>query len=75
MIAEGNKQFLKNLCLFLKQGMLSTFFKAYAWVFSGIRLKVIGDFGFCKFCKVFLVFCTNVVTEIILNLILVKYLS
>ena len=39
MIAEGKKEFLKKLCLILKQGMLSTFLVAYAWVFSGISLK------------------------------------
>ena len=50
--------------------MLSTFFVAYAWVFSGISLKDIGDFCFYKLCKTFLAFYTNVVTEVILNLIL-----
>ena len=39
MIVEGKKEFLKKLCLILKQGMLSTFLVAYAWVFSGISLK------------------------------------
>ena len=39
MIEKGKKGFLKKLCLILKQGMLSTFFVAYAWVFSGISLK------------------------------------
>ena len=38
MIVEGKKEFLKKLCI-LKQGMLSTFLVAYAWVFSGISLK------------------------------------
>ena len=28
---------------------------------------------FCKFCKTFLVFCTNAVTEVILNLLLTLY--
>ena len=28
---------------------------------------------FCKFCKTFLVFCTNAVTEVTLNLILTLY--
>ena len=32
----------------------------------------IGDFCFCEFCKTFLVSCTNVVTEVILNLVLRK---
>ena len=39
MIVEGKKEFLKKLCLILKQGMLSTFLVAYTWVFSGISLK------------------------------------
>ena len=39
MIVEGKKEFLKKLCLILKQGMLSTFVVAYALVFSGISLK------------------------------------
>ena len=39
IIVEGKKEFLKKLCLILKQGMLSTFLIAYAWVFSGISLK------------------------------------
>ena len=39
MIVEGKKEFLKKLCLILKQGMLSTFLVAYAWVFSGISLQ------------------------------------
>ena len=39
MIVEGKKEFLKRLCLILKQGMLSTFLVAYAYVFSGISLK------------------------------------
>ena len=39
MIVEGKKEFLKKLCLILKQGMLSTFVVAYAWAFSGISLK------------------------------------
>ena len=39
MIVEGKKEFLKKLCLILKQGMLSTFLVAYAWVFWGISLK------------------------------------
>ena len=33
MIVEGKKEFLKKLCLVLKQGMFSTFLVAYAWVF------------------------------------------
>ena len=33
------KEFLKKLCLILKQVMLSTFLVAYAWVFPGISLK------------------------------------
>ena len=52
--------------------MLSTFLVAYAWVFSGISLRRYWDFCFCKFCKTFLFFCTDVVTEVILNLILGK---
>ena len=39
MVLEGKEEFLKNLCLVLKQRMLSTFLIAYAWVFSGIGLK------------------------------------
>ena len=39
MIVEGKKEFLKRLCLILKQEMLSTFLVAYAYVFSGISLK------------------------------------
>ena len=39
MIVEGKKEFLKKLCLILKQGMLSTFLVAYAQGFSGISLK------------------------------------
>ena len=39
MIVEGKREFLKKLCLILKQGMLLTFPVAYAWVFSGISLK------------------------------------
>ena len=39
MTAEEKKEFLKKLCLTLKQGMLSTFLVAYACVFSGISLK------------------------------------
>ena len=39
MIVEGKKEFLKKLCLILKQEMLSTFLVAYAWDFSGIILK------------------------------------
>ena len=33
MIVEGKKEFLKKLCLVLKQGIFSTFLVAYAWVF------------------------------------------
>ena len=33
MLVEGKKEFLKKLCLILKQGMLSTFRVAYACVF------------------------------------------
>ena len=72
MIVEGKKEFLKKLCLILKQGMLSKFLVAYAWVFSGISLKRFEDFCFCKFCKTFVVFCTNVVKVVIPNLILGK---
>ena len=40
MTAEEKKEFLKKLCLILKQGMLSTFLVAYAcFFFSGISLK------------------------------------
>ena len=39
MIVEGKKEFLKRFCLILNQGMLSTFFVVYAWVFSSISLK------------------------------------
>ena len=39
MIVEGKKEFLKKFCLILKQGMLSAFLVAHAWVFSGISLK------------------------------------
>ena len=39
VIVEGRKEFLKKLCLILKQGMLSTFLVAYECVFSGISLK------------------------------------
>ena len=70
MIVEGKKNFLKNFCLALKQGVLSTFLVAYPWVFSGISLKGYWNFCFCKFCKAFLVFCTKVVTEVIRNLIM-----
>ena len=70
---EEKKEFLKKLYLILKQWMLSTFSVIYAWVFTGISLRrYFGHFCFCKFCKTFLVFCTNVVTEVILNLILGK---
>ena len=73
MIVEGKKEILKKLCLILKQRMLSTFLVAYACVFFRyLSGKDIEDFCFCKFCKTFLVFCTNVVTEVILNLILGK---
>ena len=70
MIVEGKKEFLKKLYLILKQGMLSAF--AYAWVFSGISLKRYWVILFFKFCKTFLVFCTNVVIEVVLNLFLGK---
>ena len=72
MIVKRKKKFLKKLCLILKQEILSTFRVAYALAFSGINLKIYWGFSFCKFCKTSLVFCTNVVTEVILNLILVK---
>ena len=39
MIVEGKKEFLKKLCLILKQEMLPMFLVAYAWVFAGISLK------------------------------------
>ena len=39
MIVEGEKEFLKKLCLILKQGIFSTFLVAYALGFSGISLK------------------------------------
>ena len=68
MDVERKKESLKKLRLVLKKGMLSKFLVAYAW-FSGISLK--STWSFC-FCKEFLVFCTNVVTEVILNLILDK---
>ena len=71
MDVERKKESLKKLRLVLKKGMLSKFLVAYAWV-SGISLKSTWNFCFCKFCKEFLVFCTNVVTEVILNLILDK---
>ena len=70
VIVEGKKMFLKKLYLILKQGMLSTFL--VAWVFSDISLKGYWRLCFCKFYKAFLVFCTNVVTELIPNLILGK---
>ena len=54
MIAEGKKEFLKKLCLILKQGMLSTFLVAYTWVFSGISLKkILRTFVFVNFVKHF----------------------
>ena len=71
MIVEGEKQFLK-LCLILKKRLLLTFLVAYTWVFSNISLKRYWGLCFCKFCKTFLLFCTNVVNEVILNLILGK---
>ena len=39
MIVEGKQEFLKKLCLILKQGMLLTFLVAYQCVFSGISSK------------------------------------
>ena len=53
MIVEGKKDFLKKLCLILKQGILSTFLVAYAWIFSGISLKRYWEllFVFVKFVK------------------------
>ena len=72
IIVEGKKEFLKKLCLFLKQGMLSTFLVAYVQVFPGVSLKRYQGLLFCKFCKTFLVFCSNVATEVTLNLILGK---
>ena len=39
MIAEGKREFVKKLCLILKQGILSRFLETYAWFFSGISLK------------------------------------
>ena len=37
--------------------------------FQVLVYKGIGEFRFYKFCKTTLVFCTNVVNEVILNLI------
>ena len=39
MIVEETREFLKKMCLILKEKMLSMFLLAYAWVFSGICLK------------------------------------
>ena len=51
MIVEGRKEFLKKQCLVLKQGMLSTFLVANAWVFSGISLKIYLGLFFVNFVK------------------------
>ena len=46
MIVEGNKAFVKKLCLMLNKGMLSTFLVAYTGFFSGISLKKYWGFLF-----------------------------
>ena len=51
IIVKGRKEFLKKQCLVLKQGMLSTFLVAYAWVFSGISLKIYLGLFFVNFVK------------------------
>ena len=71
IIEEGEKVFEEVVSDFRTGNVINI--SCSIWkVFSGISLKNIGDFCFCKFCKTFLVFCTNIVTEVILNLILGK---
>ena len=71
IIAERKKEFLKMLCLILKWNVINVSC-SICMTFSYQFKKILRTFCFCKFCKTFLVFCTNVVTEVILNPILGK---
>ena len=68
MITKEKKEFLKALCK--KQNVISVMLMH--GFFQVLISKGIGDIWICKFCKTFLVFCTNVVTKVILNLIFAK---
>ena len=46
---------------------------AYIGFFQISVLKGIKDFCLCRFCKMFLLFWTKVVTEMIINLILGEF--
>ena len=69
VIADGNKVFLKKLCLILIRGIQSTFLVAEE-VFSGIKQKDKKEFCPYKFCKTLLIFYTIVVIKVVLTLAL-----